>query len=100
MTPETVAIVGLVVTIAAVGLRQEQLRRRGNGNSSSDSAKQIAELHLWHSQEDPAHPGAKLWWGLGILTLQEDVLKLRKEVTEQHSELLEAFKAFRDSWPK
>ena len=110
MTPETVTLIGIGVSVMLVAVRQEQLRRRPgtNGNGSKDATetlhRQVSELHTWHDKEDPNHPGAKLWWGVSLIALHRDILQLGKdmeaskiEFTKQHRALLGALQDFKES---
>ncbi len=85
-------VLGTAIVVILNWVRSEQQRRNGNGplgkrldeitQRIKATAEKVSELHRWHDAPDAAHPGAMLWWGMGLTETRDEIRQLREAVTE------------------
>ena len=79
-------VLGTAIVVILNWIRSEQQRKQnGNGvlvKKLDEIKEKVRELHRWHDAPDAAHPGAMLWWGMGLNEIREEIRQLREAVAE------------------
>jgi len=50
----------------------------------------IKDLHVWHDKDDPAHTGAKIWWGVSGIEIRKEMIRQLNRIEAGIGEIQEA----------